>query len=117
MDFVPQLRRSVIDADLQRRKAAFQLDCAPFGAFLGTEFGLDATIDLERIPGLREIRGMKNHVVSPATSCDDFGYGESARADKRIERWTSRRLFLKRRRFAFVTLDNVHAKQDRLMIT
>jgi hypothetical protein len=40
LDLVPGIRLRVIDANLQRRKAAFQFDGTGFSTFSGVEFGL-----------------------------------------------------------------------------
>jgi len=65
LDVVPGLRLRVIDANLQGRKAALQLDGACFGAFSGVKFGLDSSIDFKGKPSFWKLIERKRHVDVP----------------------------------------------------
>jgi hypothetical protein len=52
-DLMPCLRHGVVDPDLEHRKPSLQFDGPFLGSLLRVEFGLQATIDLDRKSGLR----------------------------------------------------------------
>jgi hypothetical protein len=62
LDFVSGLRLRIIDANLQRRKTAFQLKGAAFGTFPRIELGLDSPIDFNSEPGRRKLAGTRVHI-------------------------------------------------------
>ena len=81
-DLVAGFRQRVVDANLERRKAAFQLDRTAFRAFPGIKFGLDSTIDFKSKAGLWKFVGMKRHVDVPCWHREAMGYRESGFAGK-----------------------------------
>ncbi|WP_213775349.1 hypothetical protein [Bradyrhizobium sp. dw_78] len=86
-----RLARRIIDADLKHREPLFQFGSPALGSFLGTELGLDATIDLKGVTGRWFVFGSERHVPSPVgISSIHSGYGESGHSGKFNERWTMR---------------------------
>jgi hypothetical protein len=77
LDLVPGIRLRVIDANLQRRKAAFQFDGTGFGTFSGVEFGLDSPVDFNGKSGFWKFVRTKRHVDVPRSIGNAMSYCES----------------------------------------
>jgi hypothetical protein len=66
---MPRFGARVVDADLEHREAALQLESAAHRAFAGAEFGFEKPVYLNGETTLRELDRSARHRASVVVSC------------------------------------------------